>query len=256
LPVSSKRVLCVDDDANTLEARKLLLQTQGYSVLSADSGTQALRLLDEGAGVDLVLLDYVMPGMNGESLAQELRKRYPELPLVLVSAVEQLPESLLKIIDARILKGHEPEVLLSTIAWILDRPVRHQSAPAKTILCVEDEELQLKSRTLLFESAGYRVLPAQTAAAALEAFNSFHIDAVVMDYWLSGKDGNGTVLAEKMKRIRPRTPIVMLSSFASLPGEGAIVDAWVRKAEIEPEKLLEVVQRLIELRGPQQQGAE
>jgi len=65
-----------------------------------------------------------------------------------------------------------------------------------------------------------------------------------MDYWLSGT--NGTAVAEEMKALRPRVPIVMLSGFPSLPGEGAIVDAWLRKAEAEPEDILNEVKRLMD----------
>jgi hypothetical protein len=72
-----------------------------------------------------------------------------------------------------------------------------------------------------------------------------------MDYWLSGTGGNGTAVAEQMKRDRPRTPIVMLSGFGALPGEGAIVDLWLGKGHIQPQDLVAEVRRLIEIRLPQ-----
>jgi hypothetical protein len=53
-----------------------------------------------------------------------------------------------------------------------------------------------------------------------------------------------------MKQIRPRVPIVMISGFTSLPGEGVVVDSWMRKAQTEPEDLIGEVNRLIELRTP------
>jgi len=55
---SPKRLLCVDDDSQTLGFRKLQLEIAGYSVLTAASGSEALRVLAEGVQVDLVLLDY------------------------------------------------------------------------------------------------------------------------------------------------------------------------------------------------------
>ena len=246
-------LLCVDDDEDTLAARKLLLETSGYSVLTATSGQSALSLLAGGATVHLVLLDYLMPGMKGDELAEKLRSQHPQLPLVVVSAVGKLPPALVSIADATLHKGHDPEFLLSTIDALLRRPDKHEtsdpSAAQKTILCVEDEDLELKLRKTLFESAGYRVLEAQSASAAMDAFRSSTVDAVVMDYWLSGHGRNGTALAEEMKCMRPKTPIVMLSGFTSLPGEGVIVDAWMLKAEADPENLVNEVQRLIELRS-------
>lgn len=117
----------------------------------------------------------------------------------------------------------------------------------KTVLCVEDEELQLKMRQALFESAGFTVLQARSGRVGLELFRTHHVDAVVLDYYLTGM--NGTAVATEMKRLSPRTPIVMLSGFASLPGEGAVVDAWLMKAEIEPRDLIYEVSRLIKPRN-------
>jgi len=244
-----QRILCVDDDPGTLKARRLLLEAGGYTVLTASSGQDALVLLTQGTEVDLVLLDFSMGAgaMNGEELAQRLRERYPKLPLIAVSAVEQLPQPFLQNLDGHVRKGQNPEFLLSTISELLARtygtPGRAHQDPAGTILCVDDEQLQLQLRTLLFESAGFKVLQARSASAALELFRSEHIDAVVMDYWLSGT--NGTAIAEEMKKLHPKTPIVMLSGYSSLPGEGAVVDAWLRKAQVEPEEIVNAVRRLI-----------
>jgi CheY-like chemotaxis protein len=253
---SAKTVLCVDDDPETLKVRKLLLEDSGFTVMTATSGQEASRLLSQGMRVDLVLLDYLMPGMNGDELAERLRKQYPDLPLIVVSAVGQLPVSLLESTNARVQKGQDPEFLLQTIAAVLANPEKKLPSegrpPKKIVLCVEDEKAQLKMRKMLLESAGFQVLEAQSARSAMEAFRSSHVDAVVMDYWLSGQ--NGTALAEEMKMMRPRIPIVMLSGFASLPGEEAIVDSWLRKAEVEPEDLIHELTRLIALRATPRQA--
>jgi CheY-like chemotaxis protein len=248
----AKRVLCVDDDSTILQLRRLFLDAAGYSVLTAASGSEALELLAERVDVDLVLLDYLMPGMNGDELAGKLRDRYPGLRLIAVSAVGQLPPTLLNAVDSHVQKGQDPEVLLSVMSTVLagstlarstSGEVPDRASPQKTVLCVEDEKLQLQLRKMLFESAGFVVLQAQSSNDAMEAFNSHHVDAVVMDYWLSDK--NGTAVAEEMKRLRPRMPIVMLSGFASLPGEGLVVDAWLRKAEVQPEDIVNEIRRLI-----------
>lgn len=254
-PMAMKCILCVDDDPSALELRKLLLGAAGYSVLTAGSGTEALEVLDKGANVDLALLDYMMPGMNGDELAEKLRRKHPGIPLVAVSAVGQLPQAFLNILDSRVQKGQDPEVLLSTVSNILAHSGKDQTqkdqaqanVPPRTILCVEDEEWILTLREKLFESVGFTVLKARSGAQAMELFRAHHVDAVVLDYFLSGM--NGTAVATEMKRLRPRIPIVMLSGFASLPGEGAVVDAWLRKGDVEPEDLIKEVSRLIEPRA-------
>ena len=116
-----------------------------------------------------------------------------------------------------------------------------------TVLCVEDEEPQLKLRKALFESAGFEFLQARTGVEALELFRTREVSAVVLDYWMSGM--NGTVIAEQMKRERPTVPIIILSGWSSLPGETiGIVDTWLVKAREAPEQLLSEVNRLIKSR--------
>lgn len=195
--------------------------------------------------------------MNGDELAINLRELYPGLRLIAVSAVEELPPALLQAVNGQVRKGQSPEILLAEISEVLGRSggQAETGTPAlpttSTILCVDDEELQLRMRAALFESAGFEALQARSANTALEIFRSRRIDAVVMDYWLSGT--NGTKVAEEMKRLHPRIPIVMLSGFSSLPGEGSVVDAWLRKAEVEPEALVNEVRRLIGFQTDSQQ---
>jgi DNA-binding NtrC family response regulator len=114
-----------------------------------------------------------------------------------------------------------------------------------TVLCVEDEDSQLSLRKLLFEAAGFDFCGSRTGAEALDLFRKRDIDAVVLDYWLSGM--KGVELAEEMKRERPHVPVIILSGFASLPGEGAgLVTTWFQKGKVEPEELVGEVRRLIE----------
>lgn len=239
-------ILCIDDDPDTLKLRKLLLESSGYSVLTASSGAEGLSSVSTYRGVRLVILDYLMPGMAGDKVAQELKQRYPELPLVLMSAVAQLPDGLLNTVDAYVQKGQDPEILLNTIEKILsgDQPDPMAAGDRPTVLCVEDEELQLQLRKTMFDSAGFLPLLAQNGAEAIQILRSRDIDAVVMDYWLSGM--NGLAVAREMRKMRPKLPIVMLSGFAALPDETiGVVDAWYQKAESQPEELIRQVRGLI-----------
>jgi CheY-like chemotaxis protein len=103
--VPIRRLLSIDDDAEILRQRALLLEASGYSVVSLQSGEEALRLLASGAQVDLVLLDYMMPGMKGDELAHNLKRKYPGLPLVAVSATDELPQVLRETVNASVRKG-------------------------------------------------------------------------------------------------------------------------------------------------------
>jgi len=76
-------ILLVDDDDAVREITGTLLRDLGYSVLEASSGRAALDLL--GAQVDLLLVDFAMPGMNGAEVARSARAEYPALPIVFVT---------------------------------------------------------------------------------------------------------------------------------------------------------------------------
>jgi len=121
------------------------------------------------------------------------------------------------------------------------------STVPRTVLCVEDEDLQLRLRKSLFESRGFNVLLARSGREALEVLESMAVDGVVMDYWMAGM--NGVALARAIKQSHPTTPIVVLSGFTSLPDETiGLVDRWFQKAQSEPEELLECVSDLIAAR--------
>jgi DNA-binding response OmpR family regulator len=115
----------------------------------------------------------------------------------------------------------------------------------KTILCVEDEELQLQLRKFLFESAGFRTTLARDCGEALEMLENNEVDAVVLDYRLAGSDG--LAVAQEIKKRRPTVPIVMLSGSTSEPEESlGYVDCWFQKAQVEPEELIACVRGLVE----------
>jgi two-component system autoinducer 1 sensor kinase/phosphatase LuxN len=112
-------VLCVDDECNGLEGRKMLLEDAACKVLVAISGAEALQLFASHP-VDLVLLDYHMPGMNGDVVAEHMKALQPDVPIALVSADDGLPESALKWVDAFVSKSESPANLLQIVEHLLD----------------------------------------------------------------------------------------------------------------------------------------
>ena len=112
-------ILCVDDEFNGLEGRKMLLEDAGYKVLVATTGADALQLFASHP-VDLVLLDYHMPGMNGDVVAAHMKASQSDVPIALLSADDGLPESALKWVDAFVSKSESPANLLQIIEHLLD----------------------------------------------------------------------------------------------------------------------------------------
>jgi len=78
-------VLLVDDDSAVREVTAGLLQDLGYRVVEAGSGGAALDMLDRQADIDVLLVDFAMPGMNGAEVAREVHARRPGLPILFVT---------------------------------------------------------------------------------------------------------------------------------------------------------------------------
>ncbi len=117
---SPATILCIDDDLETLSLRKQLLETHGYSVVTAQSGAEGLQRFSEAQTVDLVLLDYAMPGgLTGEQVAREMKLRHPAVPIVIMSAFPDLPDTLLRMVDGCVPKGQDPEIVIQAVSTAL-----------------------------------------------------------------------------------------------------------------------------------------
>jgi len=94
-------VLLVDDDSAVREITAFMLRESGYVVMEVGSGGAALDLLDREVNIDLVLLDFAMPGMNGMDLARQVHSKFPTVPVLFVtgyadnSALAEVSEALI-----------------------------------------------------------------------------------------------------------------------------------------------------------------
>jgi DNA-binding response OmpR family regulator len=79
-----RTILCVDDNEQSLSIRKVMLETRGYRVIACSNAQEALDHFRVG-GVDLVLTDLVMPGVDGTRLIDEVKSLAPEVPTILFS---------------------------------------------------------------------------------------------------------------------------------------------------------------------------
>jgi CheY-like chemotaxis protein len=115
--LSNGVVLCIDDNQDVLECEKAFLETFGYTVLTAPSGSKGLELASAHS-VDVVIVDYFMPGMSGPEVAIEMRRLRPQAPIIMLSAAVDVPEHALRLVDAFVAKDRLASQLLSAIAQL------------------------------------------------------------------------------------------------------------------------------------------
>jgi CheY-like chemotaxis protein len=112
--MDSPLVLCIDDLTQALELRKNTLESHGYSVKIASSGPTAMKLLEDSP-VAAVLLEYKQEGMDAEAVAWHIKQRFPNLPIILLSAYSEMPERILWLVDEYVMKSELPERLVPVI---------------------------------------------------------------------------------------------------------------------------------------------
>jgi CheY-like chemotaxis protein len=112
-------ILCIDDEALGLQVRRAVLERAGYHVVTAVDGRTGLALFRENA-IDAVLLDYLMPGMDGGEVAVAMRRIKPQVPILLHSACVDLPPQVLEIVDGTLAKGEGAETLIFRLKQIIE----------------------------------------------------------------------------------------------------------------------------------------
>ena len=110
-------ILCIDDADVALRVRKLLLDHEGYNVLTANSGEGGLELFKQNP-IELVIADHFLSGKTGIEIAREMKELRPEVPILIMSAAIDKPEGM-EFADGFLAKGESPDVLLETIAQLL-----------------------------------------------------------------------------------------------------------------------------------------
>jgi len=110
-------LLCIDDNEDALECEKSFLECFGYTVLTARSGCKGLELASTHP-IDVVIVEYLMPEMNGQEVAVEMRRLRPLAPIILLTGARNVPEHMLNLVDALIAKDRLASQLLPTIAHL------------------------------------------------------------------------------------------------------------------------------------------
>ncbi len=161
--MAGKRVLVVDDDVKTVELVKLYLNRDGYRVLTAYDGIEALRLAREGRP-DLIVLDLMLPGMNGLEVCRTIREE-SDVPIIMLTAMTTDQDKLNGLelgADDYMTKPFSPRELAARVRTVLRR-LPGERGPAQIrhgelIVDFHKHEVTLAGRSIPLTSVEFRLL--------------------------------------------------------------------------------------------------
>jgi PAS domain S-box-containing protein len=148
-------ILIIDDEPSILTLRKILLETAGYSVLTASSGKEGLRLFSMHP-VDAVVVDYSMPDMDGGTVSSLMKQQKPRMPVIMLSAYSGARDDVHKVVDAFIEKGADPEDLLDRLESLIKlRSHSHAELQSDYVVFVDASQRFLDCSDSVCEFLGY-----------------------------------------------------------------------------------------------------
>lgn len=230
-------ILCIDDDVVGLKMRKLLLEAQGYEVLTAPTGQQGLAELANHQ-VDIVVLDYQMPAMNGGEVAGLIRHKRPQLPIVMLSGYpDDVPGEIRELVDAFVTKGDSTPQFLGVIKQSLNG----NKSGRFTILNVDDNLEHRYAITRVLSEAGFEVIEAGTGTEALDRAR-LRPSLIILDINLPDMLGFDVCRQLKTNPVTREIPVIHMS--ATYPTQAADVeskDSGADRFVCHPQNIYEVV---------------
>lgn len=124
--MSQPILLCVDDRPALLQVRKNTLEQRGYSVVTATDAAMAITMLEKQT-ITAVVLEYKSEGMDAEALAWLIKRRFPQKPVVLLSAYADIPERVLWLVDEYVRKSDGVDGLVKVIGRFTARPTEKKA---------------------------------------------------------------------------------------------------------------------------------
>ena len=226
----TRRLLVVDDDADSRTAVRTMLRRQGVQIDEADNAEEALRMARE-ASYDCIVLDLGLPGMSGMELLEHLAALPAGVPPVVIYSGRDLSREenlrLRQYTDAIVVKGaRSPERLLDEVSLFL-HSIQHEPrrAPEQaplgeelkghSVLLVDDDMRNLFALSKVLRGWGLAVTMAQDGHKALKALeDNPATELVLMDIMMPGMDGYQAIGAIRAQERFAQLPVIALTAKA------------------------------------------
>ena len=207
LPAYQRTVLVVDDEPSIRRFLRHLLEQEGYDVLEAGSGKEAL-VRCERENPDLVLLDLRLPDMTGFEILSDLKKRdeTSHIPVVILSIVQDREEGFRLGASDYLTKPVDRDKLMERIQRLIG------SQNKANILVVEDDPSVQRALQAILENHNYSVKAVFSAEDALLTLKEWHPSLILLDLMLPGLSGNDFLKELKENPDWEGLPVVVLTA--------------------------------------------
>lgn len=208
----SMRVLIVDDDPPSLKMTAFLLAQEGYEVITADNGLDALRLVEQELP-DLAILDVMMPGLDGLQVTQRIRRNM-NLPIIILSAKGEAADRVSGLdigADDYLAKPFEPAELLARVRSVLRRADAFTFGEPQSALSVGGVQLEPVTNTAkLADGTKVELTPIEFRLLHCLMRNPGRVvthDQIISNVWGYDYDGYSNQIAVYVRRLRMKIEI-------------------------------------------------
>lgn len=234
------KVLVVDDDRRMVKTIRDILMVKGYESVPAYSGEEAVEKVKDEA-FDCVLMDIMMPGINGVEALHMIKETAPDLPVLMMSAyaTEEQEEESKKLGAYSVLpKPLDIEALLSFFSLLRKE---------ESVLVVDDDPVFCKTLKDILQARGYRVKTEGDAGKVLGHMEQNHKLMVLLDLKLGNAEGVNVL--KEIREKYPTKPVVLATGYRDEMG-GAIEKGMEIGAysclykPFETEELLRIIEEI------------
>lgn len=231
-----KNVLIVDDNKNNRLIISKMLALKNITSVEASSGFEAIQLIENMTSLDVILMDYHMPDLDGLATIQKIREiniqkiKYPEIILLHSSSDETIVKMCEDLnVHHRLLKPIKLKDMYNSLSGVISKKVENKSIPTQEselieepiqILIAEDNAVNMVlAKTMLKRIApNAKIYEAQTGLEAVSVYMNTTIDIILMDIQMPEMNGYEATKAIRTAIHKPYTPIIALTA-GNIKGE-------------------------------------
>jgi len=258
--ITEKKILVVDDEKDVLLVLARSLAAEGYSVITAENGRDAI-IAAASEHPDLVILDVALPDMLGGEVAAKLKESIENknLPIIFLSAMFSKTEESRKghVVGSSMMfaKPYDRQELLTAIKKILggkrEYPLKQEglSGEHKKILIVDTEIDLLRSISLRLKRSGYDVVIATDGVSATSTVKSEHPDLILLDINLPAGDGFFVMRNISLIPQIAFTPIIVITARDPVKTRALAIEAGAQaffQKPVDIDELLGAIQNILE----------